>query len=116
MVRQFDSSDQHRALKTYLILIGHATRRETTTYGDLAAKLGDNVQPISVGNYLDPISRYCERNNLPRLTVLAVGKDSGVPSDGYPGPRESIDEDRERVYRYNWYNLIPPTIAELWGS
>ena len=116
MVRQFDSSDQHRALKTYLILIGHATRRETTTYGDLAAKLGDNVPPMFVGSYLDPIAQYCERNGLPRLTVLAVGQGSGVPGEGYPGPRESIDADRERVYQYDWYDLIPPTIAELWGS
>ena len=100
-------------MKTYLILIGHAARRETTTYGDLASKLGANVPPMFVGAISIPSPGTAEPV---RLTVLAVGQDSGVPGDGYPGPRESINADRERVYQYDWYDLIPPTIVELWGS
>ena len=100
-----------RTLRTYLILIGCATNRQTITYGTL----GDRTNEIArnLRRHLDPIYRYCEANGLPRLTVLAVRQGTEVPGDGYPGPRDTIDADREAVFQYDWFNIAPPTIVEL---
>lgn len=106
-----DPTGWGRTLKAYLILVGHATRRETTSYGVLGEKI--NEIPVNVGNHLRPIFNYCERNGLPRLTVVAVSVTTGEPGGGYPGPQESIYTDRERVYDYDWLELIPPMVDEL---
>ena len=52
MVRRFsdDSSGGAKSLKLYLILIGHATHAETTTYKALGEKIG--AIPRKVGYYL----------------------------------------------------------------
>ena len=100
-----------RTLKAYLVLIGHASRRETITYGALRKKIDET--PPNVRNHLRLIFDYCERNHLPRLVTLVVSETSGEPGDDYPGPTESTYVDREAVYAYDWLELIPPTIDEL---
>ena len=100
-----------RTLKAYLVLVGHAARRETITYGAFGRKI-DETQP-DVRNHLRLIFDYCEINHLPRLVTLVVSGTSGEPGDDYTGPTESIYVDREAVYAYNWLELVPPTINEL---
>lgn len=100
-----------RTLKAYLVLVGHAARRETITYGALRRKLKET--PPNLTNHLRLIFDYCERNRLPRLVTLVVSGMSGEPSYDYPGPRDSIYVDREEVYAYDWLELVPPTINEL---
>ena len=104
-----------RTLRTYLILIGCAMTRRTITYGTLGT-LTDEIALNVSRTHLDPIYNYCEANGLPRLAVLGVNQRMGVPGDGYPGPRETIDADREVVYQYDWFNIAPPTIAQLRGD
>ena len=104
-----------RTLRTYLILIGCAMTRQTITYGALGTLI--NEIPLAVSpRHLDPIYNYCQANELPRLALLAVSRTTGVPGAGYPGPRETIDADREAVYQYDWFNIAPPTIAQLRGD
>ena len=102
-----------RTLRTYLILIGCATNRQTITHGALGDRTNEFALNVS-SRHLDPIYNYCEANGLPRLAVLAVNR-TGVPGPRYPGPRETIYEDRAAVYLYNWFNIAPPTIAQLRG-
>ena len=109
-----DPTGWARTLKAYLILVGHATRRETTTYGVLGEQI-DEI-PLNVSNHLRPLFNYCENNSLPRLVVLVVSGTSGEPGDGYPGPRESINVDREAAYNYDWLELVPPSVDELTNS
>ena len=101
-----------RTLRTYLILIGCAKNRQTIPYGVLGGMI-DTIAISVSPRHLDPIYNYCEANGLPRLAVLGVNQSTGVPGCGYPGPRETIDADREAVYRYDWLNIAPPTIAQL---
>ena len=104
-----------RTLRTYLILIWYAKKGEPITYGDLGDLI--DVWALNVSRiHLNPIYNYCEANGLPRLAVLGVNKSTGVPGDRYPGPRETIDADREAVYKYDWWNIAPPTIAQLRGD
>ena len=104
-----------RTLRTYLILIWCAKNRRTITYGKLARLTHEHQLSVS-GIHLDPIYNYCEANGLPRLAVLGVNQSTGVPGDGYPGPRGTIDADREEVYEYDWFDIAPPTIGQLRGD
>ena len=111
MERDLSSSSWGKTLKTYLILVGCATRRETITYGMIAKRI--KVAEIGMNVYLNRIHRYCEKNGLQPLTVLAVSVMTGEVGDGYPGPQEYIYRDRERVYEFDWLEISPPTLEEL---
>ena len=62
---------------------------------------------------LGHIAFYCEDNDLPPLTTLVVGKWPGKPGTKIPVDPAKIDEERERVYREDWYDIYPPSAAEL---
>ena len=104
-----------RTLRTYLILIGCAKNERTIAYGILGGLTHEDPRKVSQ-LHLDPIYNYCEANGLPRLAVLGVNQSTGVPGRGYPGPRETMAADREAVYKYDWCNIAPPTIAQLRGD
>ena len=116
MVRKFaDESNRYaRSLQVWLILTGMAMKRETKTYGQIGRLIG--APRVAVDNYLDPIFHFCENNGLPRLAVSAVSERTGQPGNNYPGPRESLDGDREAVYRHYWFSTFPPTLEELEGG
>ena len=113
MVRRFsdDPSGEAKSLKLYLILVGHATHRETTTYQELGQQIG--AIPLKLGYYLDSVAKYCQRQFLPWLTSLVLNKDTGRPGDGYFGPAATLAQDRGAVFNYNWLEIVPPTIKEL---
>ena len=106
-----DPSGWGRSMKAYLILVGHASRQETTTYGALAGKI--SWIPRDVGRWLDPIAYHCINNGLPHLTSLVLSVDTGEPGGGYPGNRDTLAADRRAVYECDWFDLIPPTGEEL---
>lgn len=100
-----------RALQVWQILIGKAHNRQTITYIALANVIGySDARPVP--NILDHIMKYCEQNNLPPLTALVVSKSSGAPGEGLTTLRHP-DADREEVFNYDWYGLIPPTPDEF---
>ena len=105
------SSSSGKVVKTYLILVGMAMRRETTQYGLIAKETGVASQAVG-GLCLDPINRYCQANNFPYLTSIVVSKDTGEPGVNYPGARASLYRDREKVYEFPWLDYAPPTIEE----
>lgn len=113
MVRNVGTNPQALALKTYLPLVAHATRRETTTYHNLAVRL--NVMDIAVRNYLEPIYTYCRHNGLPALTTIVVSKERGEPTGGDErfGGRENMYKEREKVYQFDWYKILPPCLSDL---
>jgi putative restriction endonuclease len=106
-----NSSNAKRALQIWLILMGHAHRRETITYGQLAQRIGF-AGAQALARPLGCIMWYCTQNKLAPLTVLVVNKDTGAPSEGLIGV-DDCDIARERVFNYKWFDLVPPTISEL---
>ena len=100
-----------KVLQTYLILVGYATHRETTTYPMLANQLAEDVR--SINGFLYLIHEYCGRNNLFHLNVLVVSAITGEPGRSYLEPRESIYTEREGVYNYDWLSDVPPTTTQL---
>ena len=77
-------------------------------YGKDAAGVLDKI--------LGHIAFFCkdfEQNSLPPLTSIVVGKRRGTPGKEIPIDRSEVDELRERVYEFDWYNVIPPSLDEL---
>lgn len=98
-----------RMVKTYLMLTCTAGRRETITYGEIAN--ATRVAPPGVGkSCLDPVAAYCEANNFPDITVIAVQDKTGLPAPEHFDP-STITDDWERVYDFPWTDYAPPAVS-----
>ena len=62
---------------------------------------------------LGHIGFYCNDNKLPILTSIVVGKKRGAPGKAIPIDLVKIDQEREKVYKKDWFNIYPPTAEEL---
>jgi hypothetical protein len=114
MVQYFDDNPTNakRALQIWQILICKAHNHQTITYGDLAELLGFKGAGV-VGHKLEPILDFCNVHGLPPLTCLVVNSGTGLPSPDSDLVLLTSQADRERVYQFNWYGLVPPTPEEF---
>jgi len=76
-----------RALAAYRHLLEVAMARSTTTYGELAERLGlprrGTRMAREVGEVLDAISRYEASHNRPLLSVLVFSATDKKPGRGF---------------------------------
>jgi putative restriction endonuclease len=114
MTQQFSDTPTlpKRALQIWQILIGKAYNRQTVTYGQLADMIG-YAGAGTLGQNLDYLLCYCQIYQLPPITNLVVNKDTGLPGEGPGFVLAQLHADRERVYQFNWYGLVPPTPEEF---
>ena len=110
-----DRGPMGKAVKTYLILIGMATRRETINYGCIASETGVGANQQVGKLCLDPVYQFCQERNFPDLTTIVVRLDTGEPGKGHEN-RETFYRERERVYSFAWMDYAPPTVEELHGQ
>ena len=90
--------------------------RQTLTYLGLSQKMyRKNAQGV-LDKILGHVVFFCADNKLPALTAIVVGKGRGTPGEDIPADRSKMDEIREAVYETDWYNVVPPTAAELKAS
>jgi len=115
MIRLFDDNPSRasRAIQIWQILVGKAHNRQTITYGELASLIGHEGAG-TMGNFSDPIMRYCIQNELRPLTILVVNRDTGSPGEGLV-LRGDENSEREAVYQYPWYNIYPPSENDFVG-
>ena len=113
MIQKFGDirTNPARALQVYLILIGAAKNRQTLTYGALADMLGFQGAGV-LAHILGHIMYWCHEESLPSLTSLVVNKESGLPGPGLSAPAD-VNSERERIYEYDWYGIVPPTMEQL---
>ena len=114
-MRKFNPTANHaaRAVQAWQILIGMAHNRQTTTYKGLSELMYGKSAAGVLAQILGHIAFYCIDNDLPPLTAIVVGKGSGAPGGEIPLERAAIDEEREKVYRYDWYDVYPASEKEL---
>lgn len=105
-----EMSTYERAIQIYQILIGAAHNRQVLTYPIISKIIG--VPKQGLAPHLGHLMNYCDRNDLPPITVLVVQKHSGKPGAGFT-TFEDLHGDRERVFAHNWYRMKPLTVAEL---
>jgi hypothetical protein len=114
-MKTFNPTSEHpaRAVQAWQILVGKAMNRQTVTYEGLSKLMYGKEAAGVLAGVLGHVAFYCEDNNIPPLTTLVVGKWPGRPGDRIPIDPDKIDEEREKVYRYDWYNIYPPSEADL---
>lgn len=106
------SSAPARALQIYLVLIGCAVNQQTIVYTKLAQRLG-LLTPTWLPSSLGHLADWCLREGLPPITSLAIADDTGEPGPGYPLPLDSLSAQQARVRKFDWYAIVPPTVADL---
>jgi alkylated DNA nucleotide flippase Atl1 len=104
---------QQRASQIWSLLICAARERKSYTYGDIAKILGYGGAGV-LAQTLGLIMEFCENNDLPPLTVLVVNQDTGLPGEGLT-TLEELNQDRESVFRYDWFSLEPPQNSDFHG-
>jgi hypothetical protein len=110
------SSNPERALQAWQILIGAAMRRQTFTYLGLSRGMYRRDAAGVLAKILGHVAYFCRDHDLPALTAIVVGKRRGSPGSDIPGDPSKMDEIRESVFDFDWYDIVPPTLAELTAS
>lgn len=65
-----------------------------------------------LGPMLEPVARFCNENDLPPLTAIVVNAETGLAGEGIP-IEQDLNEAKEQVFQFDWYDIFPPTIEEL---
>jgi|SRR5579864_7325961 len=102
-----------RAVQAWQILVSKAMNRQTLTYEGLSKLMYGREAAGVLARILGHIAFYGKLNNLPPLTTIVVGKGPGKPGSHIPVDPLRIDTEREIVYRYNWYDIYPPSEGDL---
>ena len=87
--------------------------RQTITYEGLSELMYRKKAAGVIANILGHIAFYCDENKLPQLNTIVVGKIRGTPGTDIPLDPVEIDAIREKVYRFDWYDLDRPSAKEL---
>ena len=94
-------NQEERAARAWPILIEHAVRGTTLTYGQLGAQLG--IHHRACRYVLLEIQDYCLENDFPPLTMVVVNSATGTPGQGCVAsdPR-LIAQQQAEVQRFPW--------------
>jgi hypothetical protein len=102
-----------RAVQAWQILVGMAKSRQTVTYKDLSWLMyGRRAQGV-LSKILGHIAAFCKEAGVPLLVAIVVGANRGTPGSAIPVEPAKIDSEREKVYKYDWYDIFPPSEQDL---
>ena len=103
----------YQAYMAWVILIGAAMHKSYLTYAELAKALGYSERAANtLSDVLDHIYAFCKVHDLPLLTVLVEGDQSGRPNAA-DGLYHDPSAERRRVHKFNWYDVHPPSAEAL---
>ena len=95
------------------ILIGCAADHQTVSCDALARRI-KRGGPNLLAKPLGLITRWCQHHRLPALASLVVEQATGLPALGFAAvSKDEIPREQERVWAFDWYAILPPTIEEL---
>ena len=103
------ASHPARAVQAWQILVGHAMRGQTLSYEELSRLMYQKAAAGVLAGILGHVAFYCKGNELPILTAIVVGKYRGTPGEQIPLAPDDVDVERQKVFKYDWYNVYPPT-------
>lgn len=114
MVRRFGDRGydgrEARAQQIYQILLSAARNRQLLTYKVLAKMIGFRGAGV-FAQILGCIASWCNEHKLPPLTSLVVNEKTGLCGNGIPVKKAHMY--REKVYGFDWFEVVPPTREEL---
>lgn len=94
------------AIAVWSLLTLSAVKRQTLTYDLLSTLIG--VPRNGLGRLLEPIQSYCILSNLPPLTSLVVGAQTGLPGDGFIAA-VSVPQAQAETFAHDWLKQPVPT-------
>ena len=117
-MKTFNPSSKHpaRAVQAWQILVSAAMNRQTITYKTLGRMMYRRDAAGVLDKILGHIAYFCNDNNLPPLTSIVVGKKRGTPGKDIPINFGKLNQEREKVYATDWYDIYPPGARELHRS
>ena len=89
-----------RIIRLFDILLDAAESQKRVPVGEIASLL--SLGRGGSARYLHAISFFCRISELPDLSVLAVGANTGVPGPSYAWPREDVEDEVFRVHNHDW--------------
>ncbi|RYG27597.1 hypothetical protein EON81_29865 [bacterium] len=101
---------EERAQIAWAVLSYAASHRQTLEYITLAKLTG--MAPSGIGGLLDCIHIYCQRNDLPALSVLVVQRGTGQPGVGFTAT-ENVLAETAKVFAYPWIDSELPSSDAL---
>lgn len=92
----------------WLLLTQTASNKEVISFGALAKKLESSlkykVHHKKVMVLLEPITQFCQNNQLPPLVYLAINDKTGLPKalDKEADAKATFEEEKSRIVVFNW--------------
>lgn len=100
-------NQEQRAWIAWNVLTNTAKKREKITYMELGDLVGAHYR--TARHFLSLIQNYCLENQLPPLTILAVGQIGGLPGQGFIAwDISNFDDGVQKVWSFNWRNIPNP--------
>jgi hypothetical protein len=91
---------EDRAMQFWSVLVLAARNQRLLSYTDMEALTG--IPRQAMGTFLGPVASYCIHENLPQLTSIVVGVETGRPGDFYPGS-DDVHADQARAFVFDWF-------------
>ena len=107
------ASQAERAVQVWQILVAQAMDRKSITYEQLSVLMFGRAAAGVLGMILGHVANYCNANGLPPLTVIVVNSVTGLPGESIPVDAAELNSRREAVYKFDWYDIYPPSDHEL---
>jgi hypothetical protein len=103
-----------QAVLLWPVLALAARNQQILSYSDVQGFTG--IAQHGLGQPLGLIHHYCERQRFPRLNVIVVNRDTGLPGEGLPGkgmtPGEIFVEEA-RVFVFDWSSKDKPRASDF---
>src|ERR1700722_3258601 len=107
-----------RAVQLWSLLVLAARNQQLLSYTTVERLTG--IPKVAVGGMLGTISHYCKDRNLPWLTALVVGEESGLPGEGLlESAKQEYGDDvdffamQSRVFVYDWFKEPAPKTEDF---
>lgn len=104
-------SVNERAVQIWQILVCRAMNKQLMTYKELSKILGFGG-PGVLGQFLGPIMWYCDKHSIPPLTTIVVNEGKGRSGIGLTTTKKQ-GADRIKVYKFNWFRVVPPSADDF---
>jgi hypothetical protein len=107
-----------RAQQAWSILTSYAPEHRTVWYSHLGRLMQSRIDkhgltgPV-LGQPLGNILFYCQYHGLPLLTSLVIDQKTGLPGGGFPLAPELVPAEQQKVFAYNWADIVAPTADEF---
>jgi hypothetical protein len=108
-VQGLQMTQPEQAVLLWPLLALAARNQQILSYSDVQGFTG--IVQHGLGQSLGLIHHYCEQQHFPRLNLIVVNRETGLPGEGVPGKEmtpEQIFVEQARVFVFDWSSKEKP--------